>query len=229
MQVCFDTNIWFDVLTGNKNSQSENAINKVFLRNFVITMRGIADTLASINHNMNSLSYSSVRALNSNPGVTVKAKPIKILIPRIVYLELMENLIETKTMDYLIKKGGYNSARLRGNAGKKLIANTTLPKNMYKKEIIYPLKLIQFDKDNVLLQKSTYKLDFDMVEDLVKNKVGVKDAIIAVEANGLGSDYLVTRDEDLRKKINSLKTDLKWIKIDAISPSGIIKILEMHR
>ena len=122
MQVCFDTNIWFDVLTGNKNSQSENAINKVFLRNFVITMRGIADTLASINHNMNSLSYSSVRALNSNPGVTVKAKPIKIFIPKIVYLELMENLIETKTRDYLIKKGGYTSARLRGDEGKELKA-----------------------------------------------------------------------------------------------------------
>ena len=229
MQVCFDTNIWFDVLTGNKNSKSEKAINKVFLHNVVIIMSETVATLASINFSMNGLSYSSARALNPGSDVTVKAKPIKIFIPKIVYLELMENLIETKTRDYLIKKEGYTSARLRGDEGKELIAKTKLPENMYKKEIIYPLKLIQSDKDNVILQKSTYKLDFNMVEDLVKNKVGVKDAIVAVEANDLGSDYLVTRDKNFREKINSLKTDLKWIKIEAINPKRIIGILERHR
>lgn len=226
MQVCFDTNVWFDGLTGNKNSKSEKVIKKVFLQNAVIIMSETVDTLASINFSVNSLSYSSARALNHGSDVTKKAKPIKILIPKIVYLELMENLIETKTRDYLIKKEGYTSARLRGGEGKELIAETKLPENMYKKEIIYPLKLIQSDKDNVILQKSTYKLDFNMVEDLVKNKVGVKDAIVAVEANDLGSDYLVTRDQTFREKINSLKTDLKWIKIEAINPNGIIGILE---
>jgi len=147
----------------------------------------------------------------------VTASTHKIIIPEIIYLEIMFKLIEFRKEKYLITQG-YSSSDLKGSGGKKLKFDTTLPKTEMKK-IENILKDLETSAEIV-----SPPVDFSKVRSLLKQGFELLDSMIIVQANE-NVDYFVTKDATARR-INNVKGEINWIKIEGISVKGMLKLLE---
>ncbi len=142
----------------------------------------------------------------------------KIILPKILYLEIMYKLIEIRKEKYLIIQG-YSSIDLKSSDGKEVKFKTKLPVKEMKKieEILLDLK--NSDKIEVISDI----IDFDRIEDLVKQGFELMDSMILVQVSDGKADYFVTRDKIVRK-INEINID--WIKLKAVTTKGMMKLLK---
>ncbi len=139
--------------------------------------------------------------------------PHRLIIPEVLYLEIMYKLIDIRKENKLISEG-YSSSDIRYYDGKKLKFNTVLSKSEIEK-IRNVLKDLKISEKNEIV---SLDINFSKVEVLIKNGFELLDSMIIVQANSK-VDYFVTRDTIVRK-INDIKDD--WIKLTAITPKGIL-------
>ena len=96
--------------------------------------------------------------------------------------------------------------------------DTTLPKTEMKK-IENILKDLETSAEIV-----SPPVDFSKVRSLLKQGFELLDSMIIVQANE-NVDYFVTKDATARR-INNVKGEINWIKIEGISVKGMLKLLE---
>jgi predicted nucleic acid-binding protein len=142
----------------------------------------------------------------------------KIILPKILYLEIMYKLIDTRKENYLITHEGYSSMDLKSSNGKKIKFKIKLPEKEMRKieEILLDLK--NSDKIEIV----SNNLDFGRVEILVKQGFELLDSMIIVQVSDGKADYFVTRDKIVRR-IN--ETNIDWIKLKAVTINGMMSLL----
>ena len=146
--------------------------------------------------------------------------PHKIIIPKIIYLEIIHKLIDIKKDNYMITHNGYSSSDLKLNEIKILKFNTALPENEMKKIE----NIIRDFETSDKIEITSSSIDFSKVEFLIKQGFDLFDSMIIVQTNEY-SDYFTTRDT-IARKVNDIESN--WIKIKAISLKGMLSLLERY-
>ena len=142
---------------------------------------------------------------------------IVILLPKILELELLEELIkDAKSVKYIKK---YETTfDIRGIDRKEVLREIKLS----KKEIEKKEKFLKGLEASGIVEIKDCKIAIKKVENLVKSGIELKDALILVQSNCLEIDYFVTRDGDI---LGLASKKPKWLKFKIVKPRTMIEIL----
>jgi|GEM_PF-2419878 predicted nucleic acid-binding protein len=144
--------------------------------------------------------------------------PHKIIVPKILYIEIVSKLIDNRKEKYLITKQGYSSIDFKSPEGKKIKFNFKLPKKEMREIKDILLEFENSDKIEIV----SPGIDLGRAEFLVKEGFELMDSLIIVQIADGKADYFVTRDR-VARRINEIS--LKWVKFKATTVRGMIKLL----
>lgn len=142
-----------------------------------------------------------------------------LIIPKILFLELLFKLIDRQKGRYLVSEEGYAPDDLRTFEAKKAKFETKLS-GKERKKLENTFKDI---KTTGKVEIVSEPIDFSKVEYLIREGFELMDSMIIVQANEkTHCQYFVTKDS-IARRINGLKTN--WIKLKATTPTGMLKLI----
>jgi len=144
--------------------------------------------------------------------------PHVLVIPKILFLELMYKLIDAKKDEYLIREKEFSAYDLKISEGKAKKFEIPLPTREMKDVINILGEIQSYQRVEIV----TTAIDFSKVEYLVKEGFELLDSMIIMQTSN-SIDFLVTKDKIVRK-INGIKKE--WLKFKATTSSGMINILD---
>lgn len=153
--------------------------------------------------------------------LTKVESPHTLIIPKILFLELLFKLIDRQKGRYLVSEEGYAPDDLRTFEAKKAKFETKLPGKERK-------KLENTFKDIATTGKVEIvsgPIDLSKVGYLIREGFELVDSMIIVQASEAKAQchYFVTRD-GVARRINGINAN--WIGPKATTPSGMLKIVE---
>ncbi|NMX21668.1 hypothetical protein C5S30_04385 [ANME-1 cluster archaeon GoMg4] len=144
-----------------------------------------------------------------------------LIIPKILFLELLCKLIDIRKERYLISKQGYSSVDFGTIEGKKAKFETKLS-GKERKKLENTFKDIETTGKVEIVSEP---IDFSKVEYLIRAGFELIDSMIMVQASEEKAQchYFVTRD-GVARRINGINANR--IKLKATTPKGMLKLLK---